>query len=182
MLNEGNQIHNLMSSSGSGTVINYGSGSDFLRSYGSGSTSWKVTVPVPQRCFRQGTCVSTDLWAGWSGRGSSRTRRASTARRSEPGSPGSQTTGTIQMCPGTWAVFLKTIVLSRPVLRIRIRVPVLFWTLGPGSGIGFFRIPDLGTQIPNPYFWLLNVKFWVKVLPIILSLSKFYYICGCKKW
>ncbi len=45
-----------MSSSGSGTVINYcsGSGSDFLTSYGSGSTSRKVTVPVPvpQHCFK----------------------------------------------------------------------------------------------------------------------------------
>jgi len=66
MFNEGNQIHNLMSSSGSGTVINYGSGSnsDFLTSYGSGygsgSTSQKVTVPtvpvpvpvpVPQHCL-----------------------------------------------------------------------------------------------------------------------------------
>ncbi len=59
MFNEGNQIHNLMSSSGSRTVINYGSGSDFLTSYGSGygsgSTSQKVTVPtvpvpVPQHC------------------------------------------------------------------------------------------------------------------------------------
>jgi hypothetical protein len=54
MLNEGNQINNLISSSGSGTVINYHSGSDFLTSYGSGSTSQKVTVPtvpvpVPQR-------------------------------------------------------------------------------------------------------------------------------------
>jgi hypothetical protein len=45
MFNEGNQIHNFMSSSGSGAVINYGSGSDFLTS--SGSTSQKVTVPVP---------------------------------------------------------------------------------------------------------------------------------------
>ena len=52
---EGNQIHNFMSSSG--TVINYGSGSDFLTNYGSGSgsTSQKVTVlavpvPVPQHC------------------------------------------------------------------------------------------------------------------------------------
>ncbi len=44
--NEGNQIHNFMSSSGSGIVINYGSGSDFLTSYGSGSTSQKVTVPT----------------------------------------------------------------------------------------------------------------------------------------
>jgi hypothetical protein len=50
MLNEGNQIHNFISSSGSG--------SDFLLSYvsGSGSTSQKVTIPtvsvpvlVPQR-------------------------------------------------------------------------------------------------------------------------------------
>ncbi len=56
MLNEGNQIHYFLSSSGSGTVINYGS--DFLTSYssGSGSTSQKVTVPtiptvpVPQHC------------------------------------------------------------------------------------------------------------------------------------
>jgi hypothetical protein len=60
MFNEGNQIHNFMSSSGSGTVINYGFGSDFLTSYGygSGSTSQKVTVPtvpvpVPQHCCFQ---------------------------------------------------------------------------------------------------------------------------------
>jgi hypothetical protein len=50
MFNEGNQIHNFMSGSGSGAVINYGSGSDFLTSYGSGygsgSTSQKVTVPT----------------------------------------------------------------------------------------------------------------------------------------
>jgi hypothetical protein len=48
MLNEGNQIHNFISSSGSRTVINYdsGSGSNFLKSYGSGSTRQKVTVPT----------------------------------------------------------------------------------------------------------------------------------------
>ena len=58
ILNEGNQIHNVISSSGSGTVISYGSGSDFLINYGSGSgsTSQKVTVPtvpvpVSQHCF-----------------------------------------------------------------------------------------------------------------------------------
>ncbi len=57
MLNEGNQIRNFISSSGSGTVINYGYGSDFLTNYGSGSTSQKVTVPVsvPQHCRK---CVS----------------------------------------------------------------------------------------------------------------------------
>jgi hypothetical protein len=47
ILNEGNQINNVISSSGSGTVINYGSG----------STSQKVTVPtvpvpVPQRWLK----------------------------------------------------------------------------------------------------------------------------------
>ncbi len=62
MFYEGNQVHNFISSSGSGgesgTVINYGShsGSDFLTSYGSGSTSQKFTVPtvpvpVPQHCW-----------------------------------------------------------------------------------------------------------------------------------
>jgi hypothetical protein len=58
MLNEGNQIHNFIYSSGSGTVINfYGSGSDILTSSGSGpgSTRQKVTVPtvpvpVPEHC------------------------------------------------------------------------------------------------------------------------------------
>jgi hypothetical protein len=53
-------IHNFISSSGSGTVINYGSDADFLTSYrsssDSGSTSQKVTVPtvpvpVPQHCI-----------------------------------------------------------------------------------------------------------------------------------
>ncbi len=61
MFNEENQIHNFISSSGSRTVINYGSGSDFITrygsGYGSGSTSQKVTVPtvlvpVPQHCFK----------------------------------------------------------------------------------------------------------------------------------
>jgi hypothetical protein len=63
MLNEGNQIHNFISCSGSGTVINYGSGSDFLTSYGSGSSSGStsqkctvptvlVPVPVLQRCYK----------------------------------------------------------------------------------------------------------------------------------
>jgi len=56
MLIEGNQIHNFISSSGSGTVIIYGSGSDFLTSYGSGSTSQNVSIPtvlvkVPQHWF-----------------------------------------------------------------------------------------------------------------------------------
>jgi hypothetical protein len=67
ILNERNQIHNFMSSSGSGSVINYGSGSDFLTSYssgsGSGPKSQKVTVPtvpvpvpVPQHCIKYLWC------------------------------------------------------------------------------------------------------------------------------
>ncbi len=37
-----------------------------------------------------------------------------------------------------------------PVLRIRIRDPVPFWPLDPGSRISFFRIPDLGSRISDP--------------------------------
>jgi hypothetical protein len=44
---EGNQIHNFISSSGPGTKINYGSGSEFLTSYGSGSLVAVPTVQVP---------------------------------------------------------------------------------------------------------------------------------------
>ncbi len=62
ILTEDNKIHNFVFSSGSGTVINYGFGSDFLTNYssGSGSTSQKVTVPTvpvpvpdPQHWFHQ---------------------------------------------------------------------------------------------------------------------------------
>jgi hypothetical protein len=49
---------------------------------------------------------------------------------------------------------------------LRIRDPVPFWPLDPESGIRirFFsypgsRIPDLGSQIQNPYFWELNYNF-----------------------
>jgi hypothetical protein len=65
MLNEGNQIHNFISNSGSGTVINYGSG----------STRQKVTVPtvpVPQRCTQHNVwllakkkSVTTDHTSAW---------------------------------------------------------------------------------------------------------------------
>jgi hypothetical protein len=55
IVNEGNQIHNFTSIFGSGTVINYGSGSEFLTSYGSGSASLflvpTVPVPVPQHRY-----------------------------------------------------------------------------------------------------------------------------------
>jgi hypothetical protein len=62
MLNEGNRIHNFISSSGS----------DFLTSYGAGSGSTRqkvmvptvpvpVPVPVPQHCFECPVCVCS--WA-----------------------------------------------------------------------------------------------------------------------
>jgi hypothetical protein len=65
-VNKGNQIHtfilcvcenltdNIFLAYGSGTVFNYGCGSNFLTSYGSGSTRQKVTVPtvpVRQHCL-----------------------------------------------------------------------------------------------------------------------------------
>ncbi len=37
-----------------------------------------------------------------------------------------------------------------------IQDPVPFRPLDPGSGIGFFWIPDLGSRFPNPYFWELS--------------------------
>ncbi len=40
-----------------------------------------------------------------------------------------------------------------------IQDPVPFWPLDPGSGIGFFWIPDLRSRIPNPYFWELSDNF-----------------------
>jgi hypothetical protein len=45
-----------------------------------------------------------------------------------------------------------------------IRDRVLFdpWIRNPGSGIGFFRIPDLGSRIPRPYFQELFDNFFGK--------------------
>jgi hypothetical protein len=54
-------MHNFISSSGSGIVINYGSGSDFLTSCGSGSvsTSQKVTVRFRFRFHNTGSGYGT---------------------------------------------------------------------------------------------------------------------------
>ena len=63
----------------------------------------------------------------------------------------------------------------KPVLRIRDPVP--FWPLDPGSGIGFFRIPDLGSRIPYPYFWKLNDNFfWVKSSIILWKLAQIFFL------
>ncbi len=46
-------------------------------------------------------------------------------------------------------------------MRIRGTESGAFLTLDPdpGSGIGFFRIPDLGSRIPTPYLLELSDKF-----------------------
>jgi hypothetical protein len=62
----------------------------------------------------------------------------------------------------SWIFFWRPIKLNQyllSVLRIRIRDPVPFWPLDPGSGLGFFRIPDPRSRIPNPYFWELGDNF-----------------------
>ncbi len=46
------------------------------------------------------------------------------------------------------------------MLRLRIRDPVPFWPLDPGSGIVFFRISDPGSQ--THIFESLITFFWVK--------------------
>ncbi len=55
----------------------------------------------------------------------------------------------------TWSGFA-----LNAVFRIRIREPVPSWPLDPdpGSGIGFYRIPYLGSRILNPYFWEVSDK------------------------
>jgi hypothetical protein len=56
-----------------------------------------------------------------------------------------------------------------------IRDPVPFWPLDPGSGIGFFRIQDLGSRIPNPYFWDLNDNFLGKKFYNFFKLAQSFF-------
>jgi hypothetical protein len=62
------------------------------------------------------------------------------------------------------------------VLRIRIWDPVPFWPLDPGSGIGFFRIPDLRSQIPNPYFRELSDNVLSKKFFNSLKISLHFFL------
>jgi hypothetical protein len=55
----------------------------------------------------------------------------------------------------------------------------------PGSDIGFFRLPCLGSRIPNPYFWVNNnFKFCEiycykkKVIELILFALTFVAVAG----
>jgi hypothetical protein len=52
------------------------------------------------------------------------------------------------------------------VLRIRIRDPVYFGPLDPGSGMGKNQDPDPGPgmNIPNHFSESLETIFWVKIL------------------
>jgi hypothetical protein len=62
------------------------------------------------------------------------------------------------------------------VLRIRIRDPGSGAFLTPGSGIGFFRIPDLGSRIPNPYFWELIDNFLGKKFHNSLKIGPNFFL------
>ncbi len=46
----------------------------------------------------------------------------------------------------------------------------------PGSGIGFFRIPDLGSRIPNPYFWELSDNFLGKKFYNSLKIGQIFFL------
>jgi hypothetical protein len=52
---------------------------------------------------------------------------------------------------------------------LRIRDPVPFWSLDPGSGIGFFRIP-------NPYFWQLTDNFLGKMFKNSLKIDPNFFL------
>ena len=65
----------------------------------------------------------------------------------------------LQCTSMSWICINHLLPLSNGPAVLRIRDPVPFWPLDPGSGIGFFRIPDLGSRIPNPYFWELSDNF-----------------------
>ncbi len=62
---------------------------------------------------------------------------------------------------------------SSLVLRIRIRDPVPFWPLDPGSVIGFFRISDPGSQ--THIFESLVTIFWVKSSIILCKLAQIFF-------
>ncbi len=64
-----------------------------------------------------------------------------------------------------------------------IRNPVPFWPLDPGSGKGFFQIPDLGSQIPNPYFWELSDNFLGEKSYNSWKLAQiFFFSISKRKW
>jgi hypothetical protein len=71
---------------------------------------------------------------------------------------------------------------------LRIRDPVPFWPLDPGSRIVFLRISDLGSRIPdiwsrisdpgskNPYFWKPSYSFLGKKFYISLKICQIFFL------
>jgi hypothetical protein len=60
-----------------------------------------------------------------------------------------------------------------------------FWPLDPGSGIGLFRIPDLGSRISGPgsqtrIFESLVTTFWVKSSIILWNLAQIFFLSSSK--
>ncbi len=64
------------------------------------------------------------------------------------------------------------------VLRIRIRDPVAFWPLDPRSGMGFFRIPDLGSR--DHILKSFLTIFWVKSSIILWKLAQIFFFSTSK--
>ncbi len=58
---------------------------------------------------------------------------------------------------------------------LRIRDPVPFWPLDPGSGKGIFWIPDLGSRIPSPYFGEFSYNFLGKNLYNSLKIDTIFF-------
>jgi hypothetical protein len=50
------------------------------------------------------------------------------------------------------------------------------WIRDPGSGIVFFRIPNLGSRIPNPYFWERRDKFLGKKVHNSLKIGPYFFL------
>ncbi len=80
----------------------------------------------------------------------------------DPVSRGQPITGSrIQICNTNPMAFMK--MKAVPIFFFSVADPDpgsgAFLTPGPGSGIGFFRIPDLGSRIPNSYFCELSDNF-----------------------
>ncbi len=57
---------------------------------------------------------------------------------------------------------------------------VPFWPLDPGSGKGFFRIPDLGSWIPTPYFLRTYWQFWLKSSIILSKFAQIFFFSSSK--
>jgi hypothetical protein len=48
--------------------------------------------------------------------------------------------------------------------------------MDPGSGIGFFWIPDVGSRIPNPYFSELGDNFLGKMFYNSLKIGPHFFL------